>query len=334
MAKCFGEGDIGACAMMVLGVIPWGKILKAGKIVKALENAVSAVRSFLKQQEWAKGLLAKARGLFSKCNSFTPETQVVMADGKRKPIAAVRVGDKVLATDPETGRSEAKTVANLIIGKGKKNLVEITVDTDGAAGPATGKVTATDGHPFWLPDKGVWVKADQLQEGSWLQTSAGTQVQVKALRKWTAYERVYNLTVTDIHTYFVVAGAQPILNHNCGEGGYDLRDKDPMSIVPDNASIRELTPHPNGGSQYGLEYKWTNEAGQTVRMRIHGPDGTAPAGSNSAMGETYRVQIGARYQDEAGNLYHKNVHKEASPYYDPSAANKTHIPWPSQFPGL
>ena len=63
MAKCFGQGDVGACAMMVLGVIPWGKILKAGKIVKALDNAVSAVKSFLKQQEWAKGLLAKTRGL-------------------------------------------------------------------------------------------------------------------------------------------------------------------------------------------------------------------------------------------------------------------------------
>jgi RHS repeat-associated protein len=117
-------------------------------------------------------------------------------------------------------------------------------------------------------------------------------------------------------------------------GGYDLRGKDPMSIVPDGASVRELTPHPSGGSQYGLEFKWKNDGGQTVRLRIHGPDGTAPAGSNSAIGETYRVQIGRKYQDEAGNLFHHQVHNPLSPNFDPSAANATHIPWPIEFPGL
>ncbi|WP_412738260.1 polymorphic toxin type 30 domain-containing protein [Krasilnikovia sp. MM14-A1259] len=76
-----------------------------------------------------------------------------------------------------------------------------------------------------------------------------------------------------------------------------------MSIVPDNASVRELTPHANGGSQYGREFKWTNDAGKTVRLRIHGPDGMAPAGSNSATGETYTVQIGRQYQDEDGNFF-------------------------------
>ncbi|WP_333769431.1 polymorphic toxin type 30 domain-containing protein [Streptomyces sp. IBSBF 2435] len=116
--------------------------------------------------------------------------------------------------------------------------------------------------------------------------------------------------------------------------GYDLRGKDPMSIVPDDAKIRELTPHSGGGSQYGLEYSWKNDAGQTVRLRIHGPDGTAPVGSNSASGETYRIQIGRQYQDEAGNLYHHQSHNPNSPNYNPNAANATHIPWPSEYPGL
>ena len=216
MAKCFGQGDVGACAMMVLGVIPWGKILKAGKIVKALDNAVSAVKSFLKQQEWAKGLLAKTRGLFSKgdCNSFTPETQVLMADGSRKPIGKVRLRDRVLATDPKTGRTEAKTVARLIIGYGRKSLVDITVDTDGVAGSATGVVTATDGHPFWLPGEQRWVTAEQLQTGSMLQTSTGDSVQVTAVRKSMAVQLVYNLTVEGIRTYYVQAGETPVLVHN------------------------------------------------------------------------------------------------------------------------
>jgi hypothetical protein len=129
----------------------------------------------------------------------------------------------------------------------------------------------------------------------------------------------------------VVAAETPV---PMDDRGYDLRGIDPMDIVPDDASVRVLRPDPNGGAQYGLEFKWINQNGQTVRLRVHGPDGTAPAGSNAASGDSYRVQIGARYQDIEGNLYHRNVHNPRSPNYDPAAADDSHIPWPSQYPGL
>lgn len=229
MVKCFGEGDFGACASMVLGAIPWGKILKAGKIVKALENAVGAVKSFLKQQEWAKNLLGRARDALSRkrevtgdsceVNSFTPETQVLMADGSRKPLAEVKVGDTVLATDPETGETAAKTVARVIIGEGYKNLVEVTVDTDGVAGSATETVTATDGHPFWLPGEQRWAKASELTAEKGLLNSASLELKVTAVRQWTEKAKVFNLTVEGIHTYYVLAGLTPLLVHNCGTDG-------------------------------------------------------------------------------------------------------------------
>jgi hypothetical protein len=101
----------------------------------------------------------------------------------------------------------------------------------------------------------------------------------------------------------------------------------PLHNIPDNAHIRILTPDSNGGAQYGVEYKWVDENGQTIRFRAHGPDGTAPPGSNAASGPTYRVQVGARYMDQDSNLYHRNVHNPASPHYNPDAANKTHIPF-------
>jgi hypothetical protein len=102
----------------------------------------------------------------------------------------------------------------------------------------------------------------------------------------------------------------------------------PIRNIPPNAQVRALKPDPNGGAQWGVEYKWVNAEGQTVRFRIHGPDGTAPAGSNAANGVTYRVQVGGRYMDATGNLYKRGVHNPQSPYYDPDAANATHIPWP------
>ncbi|QKG24627.1 hypothetical protein ACTIVE_6276 [Actinomadura verrucosospora] len=41
-----------------------------------------------------------------------------------------RAGDKVLATDPESGETAAKPVLDTITGKGDKNLVQITIDAD------------------------------------------------------------------------------------------------------------------------------------------------------------------------------------------------------------
>ncbi|TDC72452.1 hypothetical protein E1193_27680 [Micromonospora sp. KC606] len=56
----------------------------------------------------------------------------------------------------------------------------------------------------------------------------------------------------------------------------------PVTLLPANAQRRTLTPHSGGGAQYSVEFKWT-QGGQTIRMRVHGPYGTAPPGSNAAI---------------------------------------------------
>ncbi|MFF1449373.1 polymorphic toxin-type HINT domain-containing protein [Streptomyces sp. NPDC058274] len=150
-------------------------------------------------------------------NSFTPGTEVLMADGSTKPIEKIDLGDKVRATDPETGETSVQTITAEIKGNGVKHLVEITVDTDGAKGPVKDTITATDGHPFWVPELGEWVDATDLKSGQWLETSSGTLVQITAVKRWTSQRAtVHNLTVSNVHTYYVVAGATPVLVHNCG----------------------------------------------------------------------------------------------------------------------
>jgi hypothetical protein len=79
-------------------------------------------------------------------NSFTPETLVRMADGSSKPISEVKLGDQVLATDPETGATEARGVSRTIVGGGQKHLVDIAIDTD-RDGKSDSSLTGTDGHP-------------------------------------------------------------------------------------------------------------------------------------------------------------------------------------------
>ncbi|MGW0199738.1 hypothetical protein [Nonomuraea sp. NPDC003201] len=52
-------------------------------------------------------------------------TPFVIADGSSKPIEEVKVGDHVLATDPETGKTRAEPVTAIMTSKGDKNLVQI-----------------------------------------------------------------------------------------------------------------------------------------------------------------------------------------------------------------
>ncbi|MER5931556.1 polymorphic toxin-type HINT domain-containing protein [Streptomyces sp. NPDC002054] len=149
------------------------------------------------------------------CNSFVPGTKVLMADGSSKPIEDVQLGDEVVASNAESGTVETQPVVAQIVGEGQKNLVEITIDTDGAKGDASEKLTATDGHPFWAPALGKWLQATELTAGESLRTSSGTWVQVTEVKRWTQQKKVRNLTVASEHTYYVLAGATPVLVHNC-----------------------------------------------------------------------------------------------------------------------
>ncbi|MFI8811337.1 MULTISPECIES: polymorphic toxin-type HINT domain-containing protein [unclassified Streptomyces] len=183
--RCVG-GSASSCVWTVAGLIPVGKIAKIAKIAK----------------------MAK-RG---KCNSFLPDTSVLMADGTRKAIADVEVGDKVLATDPETGETIAKTVTAEILGQGPKTLVRVTFDPNGNSEAAS--ITATASHPFWVAELRQWVDAEDLRAGQHLRTSAGKLERVADVKNWAQVAKVYSLTVADLHTYYVLAGETPVLVHN------------------------------------------------------------------------------------------------------------------------
>ncbi|MBL7496454.1 DNRLRE domain-containing protein [Frankia sp. CNm7] len=156
-------------------------------------------------------------------NSFTPDTPVLLADGTSKPIADIDVGDRVLATDPVTGRTEPHTVTNLIIGRGAKILIDLEIQTD--RGPAT--LTATHNHPFWEADDQTWTDAEDLDAGDTLRQPDGTTVTITGTVTRHQTQAVYNLTVADLHTYYVLVGKNPVLVHNCkkNQGVYEFADQ-------------------------------------------------------------------------------------------------------------
>lgn len=107
-------------------------------------------------------------------------------------------------------------------------------------------------------------------------------------------------------------------------GLYGKSINEVLKRIPKGASRRQLTPQA-GKVTEGFEYKWT-QGGKTWRARIHGPDASAPAGTNSASGWSFRLQQGSKYMDDVGNFHPRNVHNAASPHYNPAAGNATHIP--------
>ncbi|MGW1811251.1 polymorphic toxin-type HINT domain-containing protein [Streptomyces sp. NPDC002078] len=104
----------------------------------------------------------------------------------------------------------------------------MTIDTTPVRGPPhTGKhhpqtLTTTWHHPFWDAGHHRWVDAHNLTLGTKLRQPDGTTVTVTAVRNFHQHKTTYDLTVGTLHTYYVLAGATPVLVHNCPRGSVNL----------------------------------------------------------------------------------------------------------------
>ena len=169
---------------------------------------VDAFAEFSASRGWTKNSLDL---MFGKC-SFAPATPVLMADGTAKPIKDVRIGDNVAATDPTTGKTSGKAVTALHDNL-DTDLADVTI-TDASRHHSV--LHTTQNHPFWDASTGKWTRADQLHPGDRLTTPAGTAATIVAVHSFTGSKHMLNLTVANIHTYYVLAGAVPVLVHNAG----------------------------------------------------------------------------------------------------------------------
>lgn len=201
LEACMGGDLLGACPDLVKDVIFAAKMKLAAKVA---EEAVSIVEDAVGGA--GKGAAPKPVG----CKCFLAGTDVLMADGTTKDIDDVKRGDEVLATDPETGKTGKRKVTRLIVNEDDKHFSELTISTED--GPK--KLTATHEHPFWSPSEKQWVEASNLRPGMTLLTVDGSRAFVEANRAYSKHARTYNLTVDDLHTYYVLAEDTPVLVHN------------------------------------------------------------------------------------------------------------------------
>lgn len=239
------NGSAAGCAWTVVNFAPVGKIAKIAKLAFKVEHAAESA-----------GRIAKTLNCLD--NSFTPDTLVLLADGSTKRISDVKVGDLIEATDPKTGKSEARKVTAEVIGEGIKHLVRIEVKSGGKGHERT-SVTATDGHPFWVPVLGKWVDATDLTAGESLRTSSGSEARIISIERWSEWASVRNLTVDDLHTYYVLAGQTPVLVHNSNCPNGKLSDPLPRGMnnkiasAYDDVKAGRIPSHDTYG---GREHSW------------------------------------------------------------------------------
>jgi hypothetical protein len=185
------------------------RVVRAGDVVGGatgvldLTSGLRALRALGEGGE-SGGLLSDAAESCS-VNSFTADTPVLLANGREEPIGKIEVGDKVLATDPKTGTTEARPVTKIIVHSGEHTMVDVTL-TDGTM------LTATDHHPFWDATTDQFAYAVDLHVGDRVREDNGQLIAIARVYPFDENVTAYNLTVDGIHTYY--AGTTPVLVHN------------------------------------------------------------------------------------------------------------------------
>ncbi|MFJ5138729.1 ricin-type beta-trefoil lectin domain protein [Streptomyces sp. NPDC088707] len=251
-----GEGGSwGGCAWAALDVA----LLFSGKILRPIAEGIMAVDAAMRTGigiadalralrnlrlnpealaaiEYEAGL---AESIFIKCekNSFPATTPVLMADGSRRPISTLQVGDAVLAGDPATGVVRPEPVTDTF-RHASDDLVTIGL-ADGTT------LDTTPGHKIYAEERG-WILASDLRPGDLLLRPDGQPLAVTGVRGAadTASRQVYDLTVGGTHTFYVGtegARASDVLVHNC----LDLDDEllPALKQYADSGEMHALKEH-------------------------------------------------------------------------------------------
>ncbi|GIF24004.1 RHS repeat-associated protein [Actinoplanes tereljensis] len=224
--------------------------------------------------------------------SFAAGTTVLMADGTTKPIEKLELGDEVAATDPVDGTTTGKPVTawhdDIDL-----DMADVTV-TDGHGHQNV--IHTTQNHPFWTETTRQWTRADALQPGDRLASTTGSTAVVRDVHLFQHRAHRFNLTVADIHTYYVLAGNTPVLVHNCGDVALGTRAH----------GLREFADG-NGYTHYLDSPSWqadvraaVNDPNTRLHVRLDGFHGATPA---EKFTNAYRSGMGDNWYATEWEMY-------------------------------
>ncbi|MFF2957226.1 polymorphic toxin-type HINT domain-containing protein [Kitasatospora sp. NPDC057965] len=324
---CVTTGDLGSCGETALNVVTsmfsggpltkllakyafrWNKAYELAKTLKTLAgelfDGLKTWRRESKAAKEAEDAVAAACPLPIRApHSFPPTTPVLLADGNTKPIGDITAGDQVLATDPQTNTTSAETVLNTIVTPDDTLFTDLTLTT--ITGSST--LTSTQHHPYWNTTTSRWTPAADLQPGQTLLSDDNTTVTIQSVRNYELPPtEARDLTVSNLHTYYVLAGATPVLVHNASPAQCQLGVQEMDHVTSGVLDIQvDVVPFASGGRGSGgfvddmgdrvpgmtssnyhhvemqaAAYMRRNEVGQGV-LYINHPDGICQFCSGSA----------------------------------------------------
>lgn len=136
-------------------------------------------------------------------------------------VEDVKVGDLVLAKDAATGELSFQPVLQTTIRESEP-VMKVTTNQ--------GSLRSTGGHTFWVSGQG-WTKLKRTKPGQRFHTATGTALVEKI--EQDGREKMYNLVVADVHTYFV--GRSLVLSH-------DVTFAEPTDTVVPGLNFRDANP--------------------------------------------------------------------------------------------
>jgi hypothetical protein len=133
---------------------------------------------------------------------FVAGTKVLMANGERKNIEDIEVGDKVKTfKNPLNRKLDTGTVQRTW----RRSASEYLVIND--------KIKVTPEHQVFVNDQ--FKQASLIRKGDWLLTSQGEKIRVRSITLEKEIIPVYNLKIEPQNTYF----AAGVYVHNAEKGG-------------------------------------------------------------------------------------------------------------------
>ncbi len=195
--------------------------------------------------------------------SFSADTPVLMADGRTKAISEIRVGDKVLATDPITGRTGPRRVTATMVNDDYDLRDLVVTDEQGRASI----IHTTSRHLVWDATDERWVPVGSLTQGHRLRRPDGTTVLITAVQTVRGHQSMLDLTIADTHTFYV--GFHLALAHNV-----DVLDRCPGSAGGRSPRVfwSGGQPAEEAATQFASEI-----GGETIGMTPAGRDAAAAA---------------------------------------------------------
>ena len=126
---------------------------------------------------------------------FTKGTLITLADGSKKPVEEISIGDVVLSRNKQTDALQS----NMVLATGSRipdePLYEVSYEINGEVKT----LRCTGSHKFYTKNRSE-VQAKALTDGDQLISTA--EANVIGVRKLDTIEPVYNFTVAEDHNYF------------------------------------------------------------------------------------------------------------------------------------